>query len=50
MEILYRCRKCKTEFRLDEREQCQCPKCGSMLADQVATTTDSAILLIHIFQ
>jgi len=29
MEILYLCRKCKTKFRLDERETCRCPKCGS---------------------
>jgi len=35
MEILYRCRKCKTEFRLDEREPCQCPKCGSTLANLI---------------
>jgi len=32
MEILYRCHACKTEFRLDEREPCHCPKFGSMLA------------------
>jgi len=29
MEILYRCKRCKTEFRLDEREHCRCPQCGS---------------------
>jgi len=28
MEILYRCRHCGTEFRLDEREPCRCPACG----------------------
>jgi len=28
MEILYRCKKCKMEFRLDEHEACRCPKCG----------------------
>ncbi len=29
METIYRCVECNTEFRLDERESCRCPKCSS---------------------